>query len=115
MPDGGMRKYKCGTPAEQLTQNIIGEFIDDIFTGKIRPNYKSDPIPADNDGPLVQIVGHNFDQIVMDPTKDVFVKFYAPWCGHCKTLAPEWEQLAIEMKDYKNLVIAKFDATTNEP
>ena len=60
------------------------------------------------------MVGKTYEQIVMDPTKDVLVKFYAPWCGHCKKLAAPWEELAEEMKEYKDLVIAKFDATTNE-
>lgn len=50
----------------------------------------------------------------MDDTKDVLVKYYAPWCGHCKKLAPIWEELAENFKDIPDLVIAKFDATVNE-
>ena len=39
------------------------------------------------------VVGRNFDEIVNDPSKDVLIEFYAPWCGHCKALAPKFDEL----------------------
>ncbi|PGH19434.1 protein disulfide-isomerase domain [Polytolypa hystricis UAMH7299] len=42
--------------------------------------------------------------------KDVIVAFTAPWCGHCKTLAPIWETLASDFALEPNVVIAKVDA-----
>jgi thiol-disulfide isomerase/thioredoxin len=40
------------------------------------------------------LVGKSFDEIVYDEKHDVLVEFYAPWCGHCKSLAPKYEELA---------------------
>jgi len=37
-----------------------------------------------------------------------------PWCGHCKTLAPIYEELAASLADVGTLTIAKMDATKND-
>jgi len=51
---------------------------------------------------------------VNDETKDVLVEFYAPWCGHCKNLAPKYEELAKEFSPHSSIVISKVDATEND-
>ena len=42
------------------------------------------------------------------------VKCYAPWCGHCKELAPKYEALAKKLKKNSNLVLAEIDVTAND-
>jgi protein disulfide-isomerase-like protein len=56
----------------------------------------------------------NFDAIVKNPTSQVLVEFYAPWCGHCKSLAPVWDKLATAFKSEENVVIAKLDADAHK-
>lgn len=109
-----MTKFAAPMAPKDFTVESIGAWIDDIKSGAVKPHLKSDPVPEDNTGPVTTIVGTEFDKIVMDPTKDVLVKYYAPWCGHCKKLLPIWEELGTAFADNKDLVIAKFDATTNE-
>ncbi len=42
------------------------------------------------------------------------VEFYAPWCGHCKSLAPHFEAAAKKLAVNPNILIAKVDSTENE-
>jgi len=55
---------------------------------------KTQEIPENNNGPVYVIVGKNFNDIVMNNEKDVLVEFYAPWCGHCKSLEPKYNDAA---------------------
>jgi len=50
-----------------------------------------------------------FDKIV-DGSRNVLVEFYAPWCGHCKTLAPKWEEVAKIFSTEEDVVVANVDA-----
>jgi len=91
-----------------------GDFVNTIFDGTVAPFLKSEePVPYDGKGVRV-LTGKDHDAIAKDPKTNVFVEYYAPWCGHCKQLAPIWDQLGAEYDDVDNVVIAKFDGTTNE-
>jgi len=56
----------------------------------------------------------NFDKIVKDTDKDVLVEFYAPWCGHCKSLTPTYEKVAQSLEGDNGVVIAKVDADAHK-
>lgn len=102
----------------KLTEKKVGAFVKEYVDGKLEPSVKSEPVPEKNDGPVTVIVATEFKKIVMDQVdKDVLVEYYAPWCGHCKALAPTYEKLGelYQGNDFANkVVIAKVDATTND-
>jgi protein disulfide-isomerase A4 len=92
--------------------SMLGFFLC-VCEGKVEPYVKSQPVPK-KQGPVKVVVGKSFDKIVKDPTKDVLIEMYAPWCGHCKKLEPVYKELAKKVKPVKDLVIAKLDATAND-
>lgn len=45
----------------------------------------------------------------------VFVKFYAPWCGHCKKMAPDYKELGAKFNvEGSKIKIAKVDSTVHK-
>ncbi|XP_077373733.1 protein disulfide-isomerase A3 [Festucalex cinctus] len=101
---------------EEFTRDgkALESFLQDYFDGKLKRYLKSEPIPESNDGPVKVLVAENFDAIVNDDSKDVLIEFYAPWCGHCKSLEPKYTELGEKLANDPNVVIAKMDATAND-
>jgi protein disulfide-isomerase A1 len=101
---------------QEITEEAIRKFVSDYAEGKLEPSVKSDPIPEKNDEPVKVVVADEFEKIVMDAERDVLIEFYAPWCGHCKSLAPTYDlvgaKYAAQYSD--KITIAKMDATTND-
>ncbi|XP_016339279.1 protein disulfide-isomerase A4-like [Sinocyclocheilus anshuiensis] len=110
----GEEGKKYAMEPEEFDSDVFRSFVMAFKKGKLKPIVKSQPIPKSNKGPVKVVVGKTFDDIVMDTKKDVLIEFYAPWCGHCKKLEPDYTALGKKYKNEKNLVIAKMDASAND-
>ena len=63
---------------------------------------------------VLDLIPDNFDKVVLKSGTPTLVEFFAPWCGHCKNLAPVYEDLGFAFEAAKDKVqIAKVDADAN--
>ncbi|KIO19272.1 hypothetical protein M407DRAFT_31090 [Tulasnella calospora MUT 4182] len=109
----GQTKYPMSGVAPSFA--TVDDWVSKFAGGSLEPSLKTAEVPKENDGVVKVVVGSEYNKIVLDDSKDVFVEFYAPWCGHCKRLAPTWEELGEHYSAVKDkITIAKMDATEND-
>lgn len=61
---------------------------------------------------VLQLTGNSFNHGIEKGV--TIVKFFAPWCGHCKRMAPTWDDLAGKFAGNNQAKVAKVDCTLEE-
>ncbi|CAH9071058.1 unnamed protein product [Cuscuta epithymum] len=92
----------------------IATWLKDYKEGKVDPFIRSEAIPEVNDEPVKVVVTNALESMVFNSGKNVLLEFYAPWCGHCKKLAPILDEVAVSFESQPDVMIAKLDATAND-
>jgi protein disulfide-isomerase A1 len=62
-----------------LVPEKVDEMVEAFRAGKLEPQLRSQPVPEVQDEPVFNLVGKQFEEIVFDDDRDVFVEFYATW------------------------------------
>ncbi|KAK3905553.1 thioredoxin-like protein [Staphylotrichum tortipilum] len=110
---------KTLTPAAAVTsaapvpaaETVAPKYVSVAFDPPAQSSPKSGPTP-NPDGVSKPLTLDTFKSTVKENGNPWFVKFYAPWCHHCQKMAPNWEQLAKEMKGKLNIAEVNCDANS---
>ena len=99
-----------------ISGELVLDFCDQFLTGKLNAFQLAQPLPDDWDAtPVKVLTAENYQQVVQDDKRAVFVMLYAPWCPHCQLTTPIFEQLAEMYEPHTDsITFGKMDATANE-
>uniref|UniRef100_G3P4Z2 Protein disulfide-isomerase A6 n=1 Tax=Gasterosteus aculeatus aculeatus TaxID=481459 RepID=G3P4Z2_GASAC len=118
--------YQGGRSSQAIVDgamNTLRTLVKDRLSGKsgIGSNYSKSESGGGGGGggskqDVVELTDDNFDKTVLEGDAVWLVEFYAPWCGHCKNLEPEWAAAASAVKEQTKgkVRLGAVDATVHQ-
>uniref|UniRef100_A0A3P9KWZ5 Protein disulfide-isomerase A6 n=1 Tax=Oryzias latipes TaxID=8090 RepID=A0A3P9KWZ5_ORYLA len=97
--------------------NALRSLVKDRLSGKSGSSgYSSDSGSSGSSKDVVELTDDNFDKTVLQSDDVWLVEFFAPWCGHCKNLEPEWAAAATAVKEQTKgkVRLGAVDATVHQ-
>ncbi|KAG0621351.1 hypothetical protein M758_3G013000 [Ceratodon purpureus] len=98
----------------ELTFEGVKGFVEGFLANRLPPYYKSQAIPKQNNEDVKIAVSKNFEEMVLDESKDTLLELYAPDCHYCHDLEPIYKKLAKRLRSIPSLSIVKMDGLANE-
>ncbi|XP_067952030.1 protein disulfide-isomerase A6-like [Watersipora subatra] len=106
--------YNGGRTAQAIVDQAMSELkkvVNGRMGGKSSGGGSSGSGGAGNDKDVIELTDSNFNDLVLNSEDMWLVEFFAPWCGHCKNLAPHWAKAATELKG--KVKLGAVDATVH--
>ncbi|XP_029486815.2 protein disulfide-isomerase A6-like [Oncorhynchus nerka] len=111
--------YQGGRSSQAIVDgalNTLRTLVKDRLSGRSGGSDNSRQSGGGSKKNVVELTDDNFDRLVLDSGEVWLVEFFAPWCGHCKSLEPEWAAAASAVKEQtKDKVhLGAVDATVHQ-
>ncbi len=96
----------------QTAQRAAQKIVQERLGGKSSGGSSGGGGGGGSDDDVVELTEANFKKLVLQSDDMWLVEFFAPWCGHCKNLAPHWKKAASELKG--KVKLGAVDATVHQ-
>ncbi|KAF7230700.1 protein disulfide-isomerase A6 isoform X2 [Nothobranchius furzeri] len=112
-------EYQGGRSSQAIVDgamNALRTLVKERLSGKSGGSGYSKQSGGGDKKDVIELTDDNFDKLVLESEDVWMVEFFAPWCGHCKNLEPEWTAAATAVKEQTKgkVHLGAVDATVHQ-